>query len=362
MKLLHVTSTHLKPDGGIPVVLKELVTAQNRIENVNALVISLVARVDDMNSDFFRYVSTDKFERFVLDFNPDFVILHSFYYLKYNKVVRVLTKHKILFFIEPHGSFGNAAMKKSKIKKYIANCTVFRKQLKNSFGYIFLNDSEKMDSVYRTDNDIVIPNGINSFSLKKFNNTNNYNSIYYIGRYDINHKGIDYLMDALQIIDNEGCMIEVNMWGAGDEKSISYISNRIKNFQNLKVYCHDSIYGKEKASMLEQYGPMILTSRYEGFPMTVLEGWMYGNPCIVTPGTNVWDEVVNNNLGWGVELDALSIAHGIVQAVEMYKSNKNQYIENCKNYVLKNYSWDKIAEDSIMKLRKLQLEVSLENK
>lgn len=353
MKLLHITATHLKPDGGVPVVLKELVTAQNRIENVTSIVISLVASVDAMNSEYFEYVPKNRFERFVLENNPNFVILHSFYYFDYNHVVRVLTKHRIPYFIEPHGSFGKAAMKKSWLKKKIANNTIFRKQLKNSFGYIFLNNSEKEDSIYHTNHDLIIPNGINTESVIQIVKKKKDFAFYFIGRYDINHKGLDYMLDAFEILDQRKYTFVINMWGSGDEVTVNYIKKKIKDFKYISVNCNTSIYGKEKNEILEQYGPMILTSRYEGFPMTILEAWAYGNPCIVTPGTNVFNEVIDNNLGWGVQLNVESIATGLVIAAKNYEENRNGYIELCKKYVIDNYTWDRIAEKSISSLKML---------
>ena len=136
MKLLHVTATHLKPDGGVPVVLKNLVSEQNRIENFRVKVISLVAPVDEMDSPYFEYVGISNFEKKIDEFCPDLVILHSFYYIVYNHVVHILNKKNIRYYIEPHGSFGKAALNKSKIKKIIANNTVFKSQLSNAYGFI----------------------------------------------------------------------------------------------------------------------------------------------------------------------------------------------------------------------------------
>lgn len=354
MKLLHVTATHLKPDGGVPVVLKELVTAQNHIKDVTSTVISLVAPVDAMNSKYFEFVPNEKFEKFVLEYKPDFVILHSFYYVEYNNVVRILKKLGIKYFIEPHGSFGRSAMKKSWFKKKVANNTVFRGQIKNSFGYIFLNESEKEDSIYRTNNDLVIPNGINTKEIIQEIEKEDDFSFYFIGRYDIKHKGLDYMLDAFEILDQKKYTYVINMWGNGNEGAVKYIRNRIKEFKYISVNCNMSIYGKKKDNILEQHGPMILTSRYEGFPMTILEAWAYGNPCIVTPGTNVFDEVIENNLGWGSKLNAESIASRMITAAKDYEKNRIDYIKSCKKYVIENYTWNRIAEKSISNLQMLQ--------
>ena len=85
--------------------------------------------------------------------------------------------------------------------------------------------------------------------------------------------------------------------------------------------------------------------------MTVLDGFSYGNPCIVTPGTNVSEEASENDIGWRVELDAKAISNAIIQAQKVYVQDGLGYFARCKNYVLENYSWDKIAKYSVEELQ-----------
>lgn len=347
MKLLHVTATHLKPDGGVPVVLKNLVSEQNKIENFRVKVISLVAPVDEMDSPYFEYVGISNFEKKIDEFCPDLVILHSFYYIVYNHVVHILNKKNIRYYIEPHGSFGKAALNKSKIKKIIANNTVFKSQLSNAYGFIFLNEAERKDSKYQTKNDVIIPNGM-SFHSKtvKLKQQRKENTIYFIGRYDIEHKGLDYLLDAMDELEKQKYYINLYLWGKGTNRTIKYLTNRCKDYKYVNVIISKSIYGEKKDLILEQFGPMILTSRYEGFPMTILEAWRYGNPCIVTPGTNMFEEIQNENLGWGTGIDGKEIAEVLKVALRDYEKNREIYIKRCKKYLEMNYSWDKIARKS----------------
>lgn len=350
MRLLHITATHLNLTGGIPVVLKELVEAQNLVEGFESRVLSLKAPVAQMNSKYFDELKEEKLERYLDKFNPEIIILHSFYYAEYNSVVKSIVKRNIPYLIEPHGSFGKNAMKKGKLKKIIANNTIFRKQIKKAKGFVFLNTNEMNDSVYRSQYDIVIPNGIDirdiSYGVKEIKEHN----FYFIGRYDIVHKGLDILLDALSLLDNEHCHMKVVFWGKGSEQDTKYIKDKIKGFTHITVQCNEPLYGKDKEETLEQIGPMLLTSRYEGLPMTILEAWSYGNPCIVTPGTNMSEEIVENNLGWTTSLDAHSIAECIKQAQYEYEMNSNKYIRNCKKYVAEHYLWSKIAKMSFDKL------------
>lgn len=353
MKLLHITATHLNFSGGIPVVLRDLVNAQNEIMGFEARVLSVKAEVSQMSSPYFDCLGDWSFESYIHSICPDVVIFHSHYYLEYLKLYKTLIKLGIPYFIEPHGSFGEEALTKSKYKKLIANNLILRSFMKNAKGYIFLNESEKAGSKYHTLFDLVIPNGINTDEIvAKYVSQDDW-SFYFIGRFDINHKGLDYLFDALDVLEQKGESIRLELYGTGSKESIDYIHNRIKDYRCLKVTNCGPIYGEEQRKLLEKRGVMILTSRYEGFPMTVLEAWKYGNPCLVTVGTNVMDEVTSQGLGWGTVLNSCAIADAILRAQKEYAGRKEEYIWTCKNYVKNTYSWDLIARISYDRLSEI---------
>lgn len=353
MRLLHITATHLSLAGGIPVVLRDLVEAQNKIDDLEAMVLSVKADIAEMKSQYFDTLSGTSFSDYIDHYCPDLVIFHSHYYFEYLKLYRYLVKKRIPYLIEPHGSFGKAALQKSKYKKIIANKFLLRHFMHHAKGYIFLNNSEMKDAQFSTVNDLIIPNGIADKDIKPLGEYNKKWFIYFIGRFDINHKGLDYLFDALDILDRDNVAVPIKLFGKGDKEAEDYISSRIKKYKYISVSNCGAIYGEEQMQTLEQCGIMILTSRYEGFPMTILEAWKYGNPCIVTPGTNVITEVNDNSLGWGVSLSASSIAQGILKALKEYPMKREEYINRCKKYVCDNYSWKKIALNSYKEISKV---------
>lgn len=353
MRLLHITATHLNPEGGVPVVLKKLVEKQNQLPNFQAMVISVTAPVTQMDCEYFEFVKLQNIYRFLEDYQPDCAILHSFYYLEYNQVVKALRRQKIPYLIEPHGSFGKKAMEKSFLKKWIANRSLFRNQLKYAEGFVFLNEAEKRESVYRTNQDIMIANGIDEQEIYPEIINQKDCQFYFIGRYDINHKGLDYLLEALRILEKEAFAIKVNFWGKGSPKTLDYMKEKTFGFKSVQVQISGPIWGSQKNEALEQIGPMLLTSRYEGFPMTVLEGWAYGNPCVVTVGTNVSEEVEAYHLGWVTPLDAISIAKTIQKAYQEYMEDRQGYAQACKNYVKDTYEWASIAKKSLEDLKEL---------
>lgn len=352
MKILHITAMcPLSPNSGIPVVLRQLTDAQNKLEGVNSIVLSLKGDVKDIGSPYFYFLGGRKVDDFLKEEKPDLAIIHSFFHMEYVEAADALLKEKIPFFVEPHGSFGKNAMRKSHIKKAVANATIFRKQIKGAIGYIFTNTAEMEDSIYRTKNDLLIPNGVlpevinaaNSKPLETIKNP----VFYFLGRFDINHKGLDYLFDALDILDKKKESLIIRIFGTGTDEQIEYVSKRISLYKNLQIENMGTIYGPEKKVALENCNILLLTSRYEGSPMTILDGLSYGNPCVVTPGTNVADEVEKNNIGWKTDLDPQKIADCILKAEDEYRESATDMFFRCKKYVLDNYTWDAIAENSV---------------
>ena len=358
MKILHITAiARLNGNSGIPAVLKALTDEQNKIDGIESRVLSLCASVESMTSTYFDYLGQKSISDYVKEYMPDLVIIHSFYHGEYARVAHVLKAYKIPFVLEPHGAFGVEAMKKSWLKKYIADRTVFRSLLKNSIAYIYTNEAEMNSSVYEKDRKCVIPNGVYEDAIKdasqKPHATLSKPVFYFLGRYDINHKGIDYLLNALKILDDKKEQVTVRLYGTGTEEQKKFIHEKIKEFKVIDVQDKGTIYGDAKKEALQNVNILLLTSRYEGSPMTILDALSYGNPCLVTPGTNVADELIENNIGWKVELNAESIAEGILRAAKEYVADAGGYYKRSQQHVLDNYIWENIAQQSIEAYKEL---------
>ena len=352
MKILHVTAIiSLDGKSGIPAVVKGLCEYQNKLDGIESRVLSLRAKVDNVGSPYFHYISDCHYMQFLKEYNPDIVILHDFYYYQYAILGFCLKRLHIPFLLEPHGAFGKQAQKKSRLKKCISNYTLFSILINGSLGFVFTNEGEKKDASFKKKKIVVIPNGVEENAVDALKNKsfddNREPTFYFLGRYDINHKGLDFLFDALDILDSKRENITVNMYGIGSDEEIAYVHNRIDKIKNLIVEDKGTIYDEEKVKALRKANILLLTSRYEGSPMTILDALSYGNPCLVTPGTNVADDIVLNKIGWKTELNAKSIANCILQAKEDYKQNYSAYYDKCRRYVLDNFLWDKIAQQSV---------------
>lgn len=356
MKILHISGNSLgeKNGGGVSVVLKNLVKYQNEIKDVKSFALSINHNTKKSLSDKYYYFDNIKEQKkFILEFDPDVIIFHGIYFWQYIFLSRFISKNNYIYFIQPHGSFMPFSQKKSKFKKTIANKLFLRSFYLNSYGYIYLNENEKKKSVFSSDNDIIVPNGVEIPKIKKNITIAKDKSIklFFLGRIHITYKGIDILLEELKKIDNRKQKFSLDFFGYGENKDINFLKNKISYFNNIKISFKGSVFDEEKEKVFKEYDIMVLTSRNEGFPMSILEALSYGNPCIVTPGTNVKEMIDKNHLGWGTEFD--SISETIKYAVSDYRNNSNEYIERSTKFIKDNFSWEEIAEISIDKIQEI---------
>lgn len=218
---------------------------------------------------------------------------------------------------------------------------------KNKAGNVY--GGEQQRSLYHTKHDMIIPNGIVRFENlpEKAEKVR----MYYIGRYDIHEKGIDTLLDALAILDRRGCDFSFDFYGDGDKESIGYISGRASDLKSIAVSVHGPVYGDEKDDLLSRSNISVLLSLHEGLPMTILESWNYGNPCLVTAGTNMSEESEKEAIGWSAESDADDVAEKIELLLKAYNNDRDGYVKRCRDHIERKYAWEKIARRSCCLLK-----------
>lgn len=296
------------------------------------------------------FLDASKFSEIIRNNKVDIVIFHSLYKLTYLKFSKILRKMKIPYCIEFHGGATIQNASKGKIKKYIANAIGFNNFVKKASSLIYLSNKEKELSVFKIvpDNSIIIPNGIRpreNVISRKNRNMNRKIEFIFLARIDIHHKGLDVLCDALDLLISEGYDSCIHFSFYGTEKFGHYFTDRIKTLTMIADY-KGPVIGEEKFKAFENSDIYILTSRYEGMPVTVLEALSCGCPCLITPQTNMTDLIIKNNCGWITSINPSEIASTIKSAVSDYKVNFEKYWDN-SIIASHTYEWNSIISKSI---------------
>ena len=278
--------------------------------------------------------------------HPDLVVLEEVYCYPFSKTIKELQRREIPYIIVPRSQLTKQAQQKRAWKKKIGNFLYFKKMVRRASAIQYLSEQEWKDSGAKWNkNSLIIPNGTDSKRLPEKTFVNDGIHAVYVGRYEIYQKGLDILFEAIGQIKNE--LIEKNfhlsMYGVDQEGSVKTMRALITQYDIADiVQIHDAVYGQEKADVLTQADAFIMTSRFEGLPMGMIEALAYGLPVLATQGTNLADVVEAADAGWTSD----NTVDGVVRMLNAAIMDKDQYKKKSNNALAlsKQYSWEGIAE------------------
>lgn len=277
---------------------------------------------------------------------PDLVVFEGFYHFEFIKLGKECRKRKISYIVVPRSCFTWQGQKQKRLKKLIANFLIFKPFAKKAVAIQYLTEKEKNDSGNKWNkNSFIIPNGMSKkeLTVRKLGDSI---SGAYIGRFAIYQKGLDLLLEACKSLANEFRQnkIIINFYGVENaEKELFKKQVDDLGLSDILVVKKE-IFGEEKVNVLKEADFFIMTSRFEGLPMSLIEAMSYSLPCFVTDGTYMADEVEEYNAGWACETNVESIKNSLL----IMMSDKDKFIEKGENAhkLSLNYSWDEIAKKS----------------
>lgn len=292
---------------------------------------------------------------------PDCVVFEGFYCKEEVTFSKELNRNNIPYIIVPRGSLTyQARHNHGFLKKQIAHWLWFDSYVKRALAVQYLTKAEQYDSRNQPSRQsFVLSNGFNQPKKSKTVFSKKGLKAVFIGRLDIYHKGLDLLVGA---IVKEQRLLRARNFTLGiygpekqDYAKLKelFVKYKIDDIVTLK----GEISGEYKEKVLLESDLFVLTSRFEGHPMGLVEALAYGLPVLVTPGSNMSEEITNENAGWVADGTSESIAFQLRDIV----SNQFEISEKGANARLlsKRYSWDKLAKEFHDKISELLKKNSL---
>lgn len=291
--------------------------------------------------------------------HPDVVVFEGFYDIKAPFFACELRKNSIPYIVIPRGSLTKQALNNhAKWKKKIAHFLFFDKYVHKACAIQYLTEKEKNDSGSNWNKrSFIVPNGTSIPQNNKKTFHKDRIRAVFIGRLNMYHKGIDVFLEACNLLKEELIAANFSICFYGPVKFPQDLSQRVIIEKNLSSFVSlgGEISGVQKEKVLMESDLFVLTSRFEGHPMGLIEALAYGIPAIVTPGTNMAHEIREADAGWAcndVTVDE------ITKMLRQVISEKNRLMEKSINALklAEPYDWDKLASkfhDELVKLLKL---------
>lgn len=279
---------------------------------------------------------------------PDFIIFEEIYcFHPIDRMVQSVLKSEIPFSIIPRCSLTKTAQHRHYFKKKLANLFFYNNFIKKSQFIQYLTSSEQIESVKHFNHkSVIIPNGINiklnqdkAFNKDKIRAT-------YIGRLELGQKGLDLMVVAIsslkEFLRSEN--FTLYLYGPNIEGSSEKLNKIIKDNEiDDIVKISDGVFGADKELILQQTDVFVMTSRYEGMPMGLIEALSYGIPCVVTKGTFMAEDIQEIGAGWDAGSSVDTIKETLRRMVKEKDSFQTKSV-NAKKLASK-YSWDNLAKE-----------------
>jgi phosphatidyl-myo-inositol alpha-mannosyltransferase len=184
-----------------------------------------------------------------------------------------------------------------------------------------------------------IPNGVDQ--NKKITRQPKYNYLLYLGRIEVNQKGLDLLLKSYSFIKDK-INIKLKIAGSGEKKEVTKLINLI-NTNNLHkdVELIGKINGTSKQRLLGQASCVLISSRFETFSMVALESMSAGVPvvCFDIDGLK-W--IPKKCVVKTKPFDTISFSKNINKVISSGNYMKT-LIKNSQKYSNK-YSWENTAK------------------
>ena len=356
MVVLHYVNLDRNHASGVSVIVPQIMNAQSAFATVGFYnygpdsfeTVDEIVRIKD-------YQQSDDYHRFPAPFNsPDLVVFQDpFSTPSCAWITLKLERDGIPYIIVPHGCFAEFAMKKKWLKKKVARLVFVDRVVRNAAAMQYLSVGEKESSVYKGRN-FIVANGISASAREPKEKKEGPLTVVFIGRKDLYHKGLDLLIEACAIAKEQlKDKMQVNLYGPATAEQAAEMKRTLCK-HGVEDFVADlpAVFGEEKEKAYLNADAFVLTSRFEGQPVAILEAWSRGVPTLVTPGTNVSEECAQNQCGWTVACDAAAIADALIELTE-HRAEISQYAQNARRYAEKVYSWENIGRQYLAEYQKI---------
>lgn len=360
MKIIHITLGKANPDrmNGVNKVVHQLATTmQKQGQDVSVWGISSTNHDIIQRAYKFRiFISNPKFFHINSDLQlainsipkDSIVHFHGVMIPLFWSIAQQLVKNNIPYVITPHGALLRKSLNRYYWKKFLYLHIFEKRMLKNAYAIHSITIQEKKEIPFKL-NSIIIPNGTPQITIDT--KTQNEQIIFgYIGRLDIQHKGLDLLLEGFNTFYQQ--TKQGYLYLAGDGIHKKWIKSYIQQ-HNLsdRVILTGEIHGISKKQLLSKIDVFVHPSRWDVLPTTILEAAVYTKPIIASGETGLKENIEKCQSGIIIKsLSSIEMAASLHQAYRMTNTDLKKMGSNARKMVQQDYNWSNIANAMYTKL------------
>ena len=348
LRILHVANIGHVKHSGVAVVVPNYLKYQSPHANIALLNLQDIKPMGSRKLyQTFLLSEMKNIDEINREFKPDLVVFHEVYRPAYAKIARQLVKKNIPYIITPHVSLTKAAQDHKRLKKSIGNMLIFNDFIKSAVAIHYLSEAEKIQSELIWNlNSFVCGNGIELKGRQKKQFSKNDLKLIYVGRFEIRIKGIDRILEIVNIAQDQMRIrnIHITLRGYDEAANVSWIKKMIGKYQiSDLVSVGGPLFGKEKVHEILQHDAFLQLSRTEGQPLAIMEALDLGMPCIVTEGTTFLEPVSSHGAGLVVSDDPHQAAKSIIDFRDKHLNELMNMSKRASEYAKNEFDWHMVS-------------------
>jgi glycosyltransferase involved in cell wall biosynthesis len=281
----------------------------------------------------------------------DVLVLHSGWVYHNVKAARSAARVGVPYVLTPHGAYDPNIFERRHGLKHLW-WSVFEKRLVAGARaiHVFFDDQrDELRDLGYTGAVVVAPSGL---TVPQFEtNASRSRSLLWMGRFDIQIKGLDLLLHALASLPasvRPQARLHGPDWRGGREET-GQLARRLGLADSVAI--GPPLYGSAKWDALRECGVFVFPSRWEGQGLMALEAAAAAAPLVVTRTTTLARHLAAADAAILVEPEPASIAAGIVKALSV--SESKDLGGRAARLVREKFSWPAVADSYAAQLTAL---------
>ena len=285
-----------------------------------------------------------------LQFNG--AVLHGTFSPQVFALARALKKRKIPYIFMPHDPYVDELMKHHAVRKWVYWHLCEKWVIKNAEAIQLLSADHEVPlrRMGAKTPVFTIANGCNPEDLKyiegvaKTPGSGDEFVIQYLGRMDRNHKGLDLLLEGYaNFLAKAGFDQQIVLKLSGNDwVDRPFLENLA---EKLEITDHVQFTGRlpdHSLAIHAQADLSVLTSRFDGFGLTIVEAMLASRPVLVSSRAGIAEFVSKSGGGFVADPTSDGISKGLLNAWER-KRELRKLGQLGHDYVLSNLTWKSIA-------------------
>jgi glycosyltransferase involved in cell wall biosynthesis len=287
----------------------------------------------------------------------DILILNGIFSPALAYLARCARAGNIVLVLAPHDPYHSDLFAKSKVRKHIYWHAVEKKLLRYVDGVQVLSPrhGNLLEGRSITTPILLVPNGVSSEQLNSCPMASKADGpalrLGHLGRIDKWHKGLDLLVHAIGALKASGYEVVLEIAGRGGTDH-HHILTIVKHLGLEREVLLKGPVDGSSTEIIRTWDALVVGSRFDGFPQTVLEAMVARRPVICSAAAGAADYVDDSGCGLVVQPSVTGIALGIAR-FSAQRASWDAMGERGRKYVETTLTWQRIAETAMCQYESL---------